>query len=59
MILNNCRICESSKFAEVLEVKEMMFGTRKIYKYYKCSECGVLQIEEPVSDPELLYPQSY
>lgn len=59
MILNNCRICNSPKFDEVLEVKEMMFGTGKTYKYYKCFGCGVLQIEEPILDPELLYPQSY
>jgi SAM-dependent methyltransferase len=36
-----------------------MFGTRKEYKYYKCSNCGVLQIENPIYNSELLYPSSY
>lgn len=33
----------------------MMFGSGNEYKYYKCSDCGVLQIEKPVEDPKLYY----
>lgn len=59
MALNKCRICDATEFDEMLDVKEMMFGTRKSYKYLKCSFCGVLQIEEPINDPKLLYPINY
>ena len=54
-----CRICSNHTFNPVLCVKEMMFGTRKEYKYYQCTDCGVLQIEEPVYDSNLLYPSYY
>ncbi len=37
----------------------MMFGTRSCYKYYKCSNCGVLQIAQPVQDVDKLYPGDY
>ncbi len=59
MTLSSCRVCNGSTLGEILKGKEMMFGTGKVYKYYKCSDCGVLQIETPVHDPDLLYPQHY
>ncbi len=54
-----CRICNSSSFDEMLEVKEMMFGSGKLYKYEKCSNCGTLQIATPIHDSEQLYPKHY
>lgn len=54
-----CRICNSTSVDEILEVKEMMFGSGKLYKYEKCSNCGTLQIDTPIHDPELLYPKHY
>lgn len=55
MSLIACRICGNRNFDSILIVKEMMFGSGNEYKYYKCSDCGVLQIEKPVEDPKLYY----
>lgn len=54
-----CRICSSNDLTKDYDVSEMMFGTKKKYKYSQCSSCGVLQIETPIKDIDLLYPQSY
>lgn len=54
-----CRICLNVVIENALNVKEMMFGTGKLYPYYKCSFCGCMQIEEPENNPENLYPSSY
>jgi SAM-dependent methyltransferase len=59
MSLHNCRICNSYEFEKQILVKEMMFNTNKVYHYYKCSHCGVLQIEKPEEDSEYLYPSNY
>lgn len=54
-----CRICSSETISLNLKVREMMFGTRSVYNYFECSECGTVQIETPVTNPELLYPSNY
>jgi SAM-dependent methyltransferase len=40
-----CRICGSSKGSDY-NIKEMMFGTRDMFEYFKCDNCGTLQIKE-------------
>lgn len=55
----DCRICSTEILSKKIMAREMMFGTRKLYPYYHCSKCGTLQIETPVTDPELLYPSNY
>ncbi len=54
-----CRICRSKIEGPPFSVKEMMFGTGKIYPYYKCPSCGCLQIEHPETNNENLYPVTY
>ncbi|MCO6497404.1 MAG: class I SAM-dependent methyltransferase [Chitinophagaceae bacterium] len=54
-----CRICNTSGNHEVFQVREMMFGTRNIYQYFRCSTCHCLQILLPESDPKKLYPAGY
>lgn len=54
-----CRICGNKESQEVFLVKEMMFGLRDEYEYFLCAACGCLQIAQPVTDPEKLYPSDY
>jgi len=43
MILNICRICNSSKNSK-FSIKEMMLGLREEFEYYLCNDCITLQI---------------
>lgn len=53
-----CRICGGT-IREELRVREMMFGTRKVYSYELCDDCGALQIKNPVQNGNELYPPEY
>lgn len=55
----NCRICDSKINEKPLQVKEMMFGTGKLYSYLQCPSCGCLQIEQPEINAENMYPSDY
>lgn len=55
----NCRICGAHFLNKIIEGREMMFGTRKRYQYFTCSNCNALQIQAPVRDMNLLYPADY
>ena len=37
----------------------MMFGTREEFQYFKCNDCGCLQITEFPSNPSQYYPKTY
>ena len=53
-----CIVCRGNKGQEHI-FREMMFGTRKEFDYWECSECGCMQI---VSVPEQMgdyYSDSY
>lgn len=39
--------------------REMMFGTRDIFKYAECSGCGTLTLTDPPTDFTPYYPPSY
>ncbi|WP_202820105.1 class I SAM-dependent methyltransferase [Calderihabitans maritimus] len=54
-----CRICSNSSGNEFYEVKEMMFGIGDKFKYFKCSECGCLQILEIPEEIHKYYPSNY
>ena len=51
----NCRICNSASGDDHL-VLEMMFGSRKEFRYFECGECGCLQLIEPPEDMAEYYP---
>ena len=40
----SCRACGGNSVAETLNVREMMFGTREVFEYFRCQDCGCLQI---------------
>jgi SAM-dependent methyltransferase len=56
---NTCRICGKGNNSEEYILKEMMFGTKDEFCYFKCSNCGCLQIKEFPSDIQSYYPSTY
>jgi len=55
----NCKICNSNHFFPVIEVKEMMFGSRTIYPYIQCASCLCLQLVEKETNENKMYPVQY
>ena len=53
---NQCRICNNSLNNETIIIREMQFGTRENFTYFKCSYCGCLQISEPPEEISKYYP---
>jgi SAM-dependent methyltransferase len=51
-----CRICNCEGDHPIFRVKEMMFGTREEFDYFKCSSCGCLQITDIPNDLSRFYP---
>lgn len=54
-----CRICGVAGEFPVYAVREMMFGTRETFTYFKCASCGCLQIAEVPDDLTRHYPDDY
>lgn len=57
-MLAACRICGNTKNNRVYSAREMMFGTRDVFRYIECGECGTIQIEE-MPDLARYYPPDY
>lgn len=57
--IRTCRICSLSSENEIFIGREMMFGTREEFEYFKCSKCGCLQISNIPDDLEKHYPSNY
>jgi len=55
----SCEICANKNDNEILQVREMYFGTKEEFDYLKCSECGCLQLINSPSDLSRYYPQNY
>ena len=53
-----CRVCGGA-IASTLDVREMMFGTREVFRYERCAACGCLQISEIPADVARFYPSDY
>jgi 2-polyprenyl-3-methyl-5-hydroxy-6-metoxy-1,4-benzoquinol methylase len=51
-----CKVCDNTENSQVVVVREMMFGMRDEFRYFKCSSCGCLQIIEPPKDIVKYYP---
>jgi hypothetical protein len=54
-----CKICGNTENNNVVIAREMMFGFRDEFKYFKCSFCGCLQIVEYPEDLSGYYPETY
>lgn len=55
----NCRICDNSLHNEIYTVREMMFGFRDKFEYFKCNFCGCLQIVQVPDNISKYYPAEY
>lgn len=55
----SCRVCGDTENHQTFRVREMMFGTREEFEYFKCSSCGCLQISEIPDDLSQYYPENY
>ena len=57
---NICKICANPLDNESFTVREMMFGMRENFNYFRCSSCGCLQIIELPKEMNKYYPsESY
>jgi len=54
-----CRICDNSKGHQTFQVREMMFGLKETFTYFKCPSCGCLQIAEFPTDMSKYYSSGY
>ena len=54
-----CRVCGSEEVEAWLSAKEMMFGLRDSFLYYRCAHCECLQIETVAEDTSRYYPPDY
>lgn len=54
-----CKICNNTFGNVNFVVREMMFGTKENFVYFKCSVCGCLQLQEPPEEISLYYPSDY
>ncbi|MDH3267581.1 MAG: class I SAM-dependent methyltransferase [Ignavibacteria bacterium] len=56
---NTCRICNKEDNTEEYILKEMMFGWLDEFEYFKCSNCGCLQIKRIPENIGKYYPYNY
>lgn len=54
-----CAICGNDTDNRVFDVREMMFGIREVFRYFQCSACWCLQIEEIPRNLADYYPSGY
>ena len=54
-----CRICANAEGNRTFEAREMMYGTRETFAYFRCAGCGCLQIAEIPADLARFYPPDY
>lgn len=51
-----CKSCLFEGEAEIFQVKEMQLGTREVFSYGKCSNCGSIQLLDMPADIGQYYP---
>src|SRR4030065_1294182 len=57
--MNKCRICGNEVNNKQYIIREMMFGTRDKSAYFKCSNCGCIQIKAIPHNVSKYYPDNY
>jgi len=55
----HCRVCGDVDNHTTFRIREMMFGTREEFEYFKCKSCGCLQIANIPDDMSRYYPDDY
>ncbi len=59
MKIISCKICNNNSNNKILNVREMYLGTREVFDYLECSNCGCLQLLNPPNDYSSHYPKDY
>lgn len=54
-----CRVCDGHEVQDWLYPREMMFGMREQFAYFRCSACGCLQLNAIPTDLGRYYPENY
>lgn len=54
-----CNICGNSENNSPYTVREMMLGTKDMFEYFQCGECGCLQIQNIPDNIFEYYPKTY
>jgi SAM-dependent methyltransferase len=54
-----CRICFNNKNNITYIFSEMFFGTKKMFPYFQCSNCGCIQIKDIPENMSEYYPGNY
>jgi 2-polyprenyl-3-methyl-5-hydroxy-6-metoxy-1,4-benzoquinol methylase len=54
-----CRICSNMENNISYDVREMMFGSKEIFRYVECNHCGCLQIKDIPNNLFHHYPLDY
>ena len=54
-----CRICGGISVTRTYRLREMMQGTREVFDYFECDNCGCLQIASIPDDMSRYYGSSY
>lgn len=59
MTIHSCRVCGHDVDHAEYAAREMMFGTRDVFPYFLCGDCGTLQIAEVPDDIARYYGEGY
>ena len=57
--MKTCRICNSSGDFGIITAREMMFGSRETFDYFRCDFCECLQIDLYPESIDKHYPSDY
>jgi len=56
---DRCDICETTGVFERFDLREMLFGTREVFRYVRCPGCGAMRIGHVPADLDRHYPPDY
>lgn len=54
-----CRICGNADGNARYSAREMQYGTREVFDYFECDQCGCVQLESIPDDLSRFYPKDY
>lgn len=57
--MNKCRICDNLEGNQTFSLNEKMFSTGEVFTYFKCAECGCLQIADIPDSLKRYYDKDY
>lgn len=54
-----CRVCTNRIGNRTFSAREMMLGTRHVFEYFECGQCGCMQISRDPANLSDYYPPDY